>query len=391
MYDYPLGHYLVLGVVYAPYVVWLALTGGFASAPSGQYPYGLADPTTTLTLLMFLARAVSAVMGTGIVVCVHSLTKALFDRRAATAAAAVAACGYALIFYSHTDNLDVPYLFWAMLALVSYAQLWRENRLRHYLQLGACSAWAVATKDQAYALFLLLPLPLLWLAWHRQTHSFAPGKRLVTVALSHGLWSGVLASVTAFTLGSNLLFDWPRFVRHVEYLIVNPTFDRYLDPGLVADCARLLTLTTHYLIGAMGLPLFLAGVAGLIDAAWRRPAATLWLAVPLFSYGVVFIFGNLFYVHARHVLPLALLFSVFAGYLLAEVGRSPRLPIWLRRIGLAAMLGHGLLYGFSANLMLLNDSRQLAGQWLTTNVAPGARLEVYSPPIFLPEGCRPTR
>ena len=39
---YPLFHYLLLGICYAPYLAWLWMSGGLAS-PSSVYPFGFDD------------------------------------------------------------------------------------------------------------------------------------------------------------------------------------------------------------------------------------------------------------------------------------------------------------------------------------------------------------
>jgi hypothetical protein len=63
----PLAHYMLLAAAYSPYIGYLFLSGGFEAEPTPAYPYGLSDPTTALTVLTLISRAVSALMGTGIV------------------------------------------------------------------------------------------------------------------------------------------------------------------------------------------------------------------------------------------------------------------------------------------------------------------------------------
>ena len=61
-FKYPLGHVLVLGVTYLPYMAWLVLSGGIED-PTSAYPYGMADPEGTLAMLALIGRSVSALMG----------------------------------------------------------------------------------------------------------------------------------------------------------------------------------------------------------------------------------------------------------------------------------------------------------------------------------------
>jgi 4-amino-4-deoxy-L-arabinose transferase-like glycosyltransferase len=384
VFDYPLAHYMVLGAVYAPYLLVLFLTGGFVEDPSPGYPYGLADPVTTLTVLTVLARFVAAAMGTGSVFFVYGLTVEFFGRRAGLFAAISVALGYVFIFYAHTENLEIPYLFWALLALWAYARVIRVGGHRNFILLGVGSALAIATKDQAYALFTLMPAAVLW-AHYRLHQPSAPTLSQVVPWLVHRhLVSAGLGFVAAFTLGNNLLFNFPRFVLHLQFLLRNPTLDRYLDPTAPGDYLRLFQLTLYYLQAAMGWPIFVLAGLGLLHVLWRHRASSWPLMLPLLSYYGLFIFGNLFYVHARHMLPVAILLAPFVGKLVNDLLENPALPRWALCGMLAATYTYSAVYGFSVNLTLICDSRQQSADWLSVHAPVGSQIEVYSPRLFLP-------
>jgi 4-amino-4-deoxy-L-arabinose transferase-like glycosyltransferase len=384
VYDYPLAHYLLLGAIYAPYLLVVFLSGGFSEQPSPGYPYGLADPVTTLTALTVLARFVAALMGTGVVLATHGLTAEFFGRRAGLFAAAGVALGYTFVFYAHTENLEVPYLFWAMMALWAYARCLQRERQRDYIILGACAALAIATKDQAYALFTLLPVALLWTHYRRHKPTTLSLPLLGRWLFHRTLLGAGLAFLAAFALGNNLIFNFPRFLLHLEYLSRNPTFDRYLDPTVPGDYLRLFYLTLHYLQAAMGWPLFVLAGLGLAYTLWRYRASAWPLLLPLLSYYGLFIFGNLFYVHARHMLPVAILLTPFLGTLISDLVERPAVPRWALQVTLVLLFGYSALYALSANLTLIYDSRRLAADWLAAHAPAGSHIEVYSPRIFLP-------
>src|SRR5439155_935731 len=116
--------------------------------------------------LALLARLVSAVMGTAAAVFAGLTTAELFGRRAGILAAIVFLSSPVTVFYAHTTNVDIPYLCWAMGALWLAVRVARgDSAIRTFVLLGAAAALAIATKDQAYACFALLPLPLLWRRW----------------------------------------------------------------------------------------------------------------------------------------------------------------------------------------------------------------------------------
>ena len=109
-----------------------------------------------MTTMAMTARIVALVMSLGIVLVVAKLAEEIAPddrkRRAPAFAAAVAGLGVSFTYYSHTSNLDVPYLFWGSLAALALVR----DRWRAF---AVYAAFSVATKDQAYALFLL-PAPI---------------------------------------------------------------------------------------------------------------------------------------------------------------------------------------------------------------------------------------
>ena len=62
---------------------------------------------------------------------------------------------FGLTYYGQVSNLDVPYLFWGCLALLWCMRVVVEQRPRRFWPAALFAAAAIATKDQAYALFLL--------------------------------------------------------------------------------------------------------------------------------------------------------------------------------------------------------------------------------------------
>ena len=76
-----------------------------------MYPYGLADPATSLLIFTLIARVTSAVMGTATVWVTYITVNRLYGHRAGWFAAFLLATSYAVIYYSHNANIDVPQLF----------------------------------------------------------------------------------------------------------------------------------------------------------------------------------------------------------------------------------------------------------------------------------------
>ena len=85
-------------------------------------------------------------------------------RRSGVWAAAACASSSIFTYYAQTTNLEVPYLFWSTLALEALVRALSRRDLRSAPARPASSPMAVATKDQAYAVFLA-GLPLAALTW----------------------------------------------------------------------------------------------------------------------------------------------------------------------------------------------------------------------------------
>jgi hypothetical protein len=296
----------------------------------------------------------------------------------------VALCN-ALIYFAHNTTLNVPYIFWSMGALYAYLRvLQQQAHWRWYVLLGAFAAVALATKDQAYGLVILLPMPILIVHWRRRASRHLTVRTLGGLLFERNLVLAGGSFLIAYALSNNLLFNFPRWILHINGISRYRVWDRYLDPSSIADHWRLFVLTMGYLVRSMGLPLFLLSLGGLVYCVARFPRRTWPLLVPLLSYYFLVIVGAFFYVHARHVMPLAFILGVFGGKAAIDLINSTAAPKWASYSLLALVLGYSLLYGSNADITLLNDSRHAAGLWMRENVPSNARVEVYDPPIWLP-------
>ena len=158
---YPMLHYLLLGVSYAPYLGSLWLSGDF-DKPSGAYPYGLRDPERAFVVLSWIGRSLSILLALACVGGVYWTARTLWDRGAGVFAALCWLLAFPYVYYASLGNPDGPMLAWTSLGLAATAEVLRHGLtpLRAAL-LGACVACAGATKDQAAANFVLVAPVLL--------------------------------------------------------------------------------------------------------------------------------------------------------------------------------------------------------------------------------------
>lgn len=378
---YPLFHYVVLAGTFAPYI-GLSLATGALQDPHAQFPFGATDPGFFAHLTL-LANLVSALMAAGCVLAVYLIARELFGARAALWSAVLAVLVPPLAYYGATSNLDVPYLFWMLLAFWQAMRAVRLQRVANYALCGVFASLAVATKDQAAGFFVLFPLLVPWLI-SRDLHSRSPQQSAVAVFGDRRLWIAAVSAVVTFVLANNLVFGLDGFERHLKFA------DEFYAANLAVDARGLLArqpaLAVHsaaLLLQMIGVPLLVLIAVG----AWRVMRARQWLAlVPLcccVSYYVSMIAPSVS--HSRYLLGVVLLLIPLAGSAIVAALDAPR-AAW-RAFGIAtvaaAVLWQGALL-VHLHLTLARDSRYAMEQWVRASLPAGATIESSTQARYLP-------
>ena len=367
---YPPFHLLVLAAVQAPYAAWLKLSGQLHTIAQA-YPYGLAHPLAALGTLQLLARLVSAAMGAGAALLVALTARELFGRRAAVPAGVAFLASPVTVYYGHTTNLDVPYTFWVSLAFWLAVRIARgDATLGTHVLLGAAAALAIATKDQAYACFALVPIPLLWRRWRAGR---LVDRRPIAALIAFGAVYGV---------ASLLLIDPASYVAHARHVTGPGSIPYRAFPRSAAGVLALVLYAGYLTALALGWPMAIACVVGLGLAAVRPSAGTEVLLVGALSYLLTFILPIL-YVVPRFVLPLVLVAAPFAGLSLSRLWGDGRSHALVRRAGVVALLLVSIGYGATMDARLLTDARYRAEAWLRKH-PPRDAVGTDADPSYLP-------
>lgn len=383
-HKYPYLHSLISLASYTPYLLYLTLLGriDLSCFPTLEQQC-FSDPYTQLSALMLISRALSVLMGLGIVVGVYRLSLTLHgERAAAQLAAGIAACSWVLVSYSHLGNLDVPQCFWFVVTLILFVQVLQRGARFDYLAFGLASGCALATKEGIIGAYLGMGLAIYGVHVNRERRGEPLTLRSWLAATVDGKLLGLLAALLiVYALANNVLFNWSGFVRHWEMWL--PTGSRMT--GFRADFpgyARFYQRFLGSLAQAMGTPLLGLCGAGLLYAPWRYPwSAVLLLPAATYALFSVTVAG---FVPVRFMFPLVLILAVFGGVLASRMLRAaPRLRVLSISV-LAAVFAHGFLYSLNGDLVLLNDSRYLAESWIRENVEKTARIQVFSSYTYLP-------
>ncbi len=321
------------------------------------------------------ARIISAAMAIGILLLTMRLWTRIAGRRAGLAAGAVVAANATLVYYAHTGNLEVPYLFWITWAMVEMDRVMDGERREVQALLLAVAA--VLTKDQAAAA-LLVPVPLsLWVVPWARTRAPLARRRIVV--------GGALALAT-YALVSGALTNPVGFRRRVAFLLgpASQTWAGYPRTvrGGLALARDAFRATPHF----ASWPLCIAAVIGvLIAVASRRGSRRARRLAPLAAAASFALFFTLSARRSedRFLLPSSVFFFPYAAITFAAAWRA-----WARARGAigvaaAAALAPAVLAVASTDATLLADPRYEAERFLR-RLAPGTHVEVYGGPIFLP-------
>lgn len=373
---YPLLHYLVLAVVYAPYMAYLLATRGLHS-PGPEYPYGFEDPVSSIATMALLGRVVSLAMASAAVTGTFVMVRRAFGVLAAGTAAGLLLLCAPLLFYARTGNLDVPVLFWTVLTFLTIQSAWTDGlTVRRAALCGALASLAVATKDQAYGLLAPALVALLVHAWR------VDGRR----AMRPGLWL-VGSGILTFLVAGGLVIRPDRFLRHVRYItsfeqtfanVRVPNDLTVIRPGTLAGTLELAGDFLKALGAATGWPAVAIAVIGLL-VGWRQGGLVRWLALSVAGFFVLVVLP-IHHMQYRYVLGPQLLVAVGVGAVLHGLST--------RRMAQRVVAGIALVGALPGAAELthaqLLDARGAASSWMHVHMAPGDTLGFFGRPHQLP-------
>jgi hypothetical protein len=378
---YPPLQMILLAVATSP--VWIAaLLRAPSLAPAALVGTFIQVPT--MTALAVVARSVTIAMSIGLLWNVAKIGQTLrgSSRAGAWTATWCAACSV-FTYYSQTSNLDVPYLFWGVVAVRRLVQAIVAREPRMLRTALGFAALAVCTKDQAYALFLL-SVPLAVGAWLL----LDPASRRLARSVAMNLAAGAAVAAVLVLVLDGALFNPVGFAARVRFLLGSASQDHATYAASVvgyAHVARDVVLAFGRSFPWTVAPLVVIGLV----ASWRAAdgatrAAGLVPALVAVSFTLAFDLTAR-RTEDRFVLPQMLMCGVYAGL------GCDALQSWLgpgRQAVLAAAVAPAFVpavFGCMAvDAAMVLDPRYDAERWLRGHVEPDDRLEVYDNNVHLP-------
>jgi len=336
-----------------------------------------------MTFFAVVGRLVSLVMSLGIIWCVARMAELIAGRRAGLFAAGACALNFGLTYYGQVSNLDVPYLFWSLLALLWGMRAVVEQAPKRFWGAALFAAAAVATKDQAYGLFALsLPaLLLLWFALDRW-----PRAHVREIAPS--LLPAAAVALLLLLLVDGAITNPDGFAHRIAFLTgpASRDYAEYMQGpsgwlALLADMGRYFGQG----YGVVAVTLAVLGLA--VQCARSRGGALvagLLPALAMVSFTLCFNFAAL-RSDDRFLLPQAVLATVYIG-IAAEILVFAVQP-WMRlaaRGALAVTALFALHQCIAIDAAFLFDPRYDAETWMSAHVRTRDTIETYGQNCFLP-------
>jgi 4-amino-4-deoxy-L-arabinose transferase-like glycosyltransferase len=273
-------------------------------------------------------------------------------------------------FYAKTMNLDAPYVAWFALSLWFFLDFRRHGRRRDLVGYALAGAAAILTKDQAYGLYVLPTLAVVyWLFAERRARGESVRLALQGTLSDARLWSAAAALALAFAVVYRVWNGLDELVAHVREMTGYRAMGRFQsvdnDPaGHVALAGK----SVGNLVFCMGWAGAALAAAALVREAmrWRsrertpsdRRAVEL-LLFPLSYY--LFFLSVIRYAYDRFFLPVALVLALLVGRLLAAaLTRARARGERARRLaaaGVALTLGFGVARSVAVDYLMLVDQR----------------------------------
>lgn len=377
--------YPPLHAIFLALLTWPGIVLALLQAPSLHQADVIAEFTKPglMTFFAVTARLVNLALSLGIIWCVGEMARLVAGRRAGLFAAGACALNFGLTYYGQVSNLDVPYLFWGSLSLLYFMRAAVERQPRRLWFAVLFAAAAIATKDQAYGLFLL-SLPVFLSFWFLA--DTWPRAHLRRIALT--LLPAMVVALFVLLLVDGAITNPSGFQRRLAFL-AGPASQDYAEYSqgpagwlaLLADMGGYFT-KSHGIVAAT-LAVLGVGVHVLRTRA-NALVAGLLPAFAILSFTLCFNFVAL-RSDDRFLLPQAVLACVYIG-IAAEVVAFAARP-WMRlaaRGALAVAALFALHQAIAINAAILFDPRYDAEAWMAAHVRPGDRIESYGQNCFLP-------
>jgi hypothetical protein len=323
------------------------------------------------TPFFLIPRVLTAVMGAATVWPVFRIARRLWDGPTALVASLFIALAFLHVRDSHYATTDITMMFLLMLSVSFLIDGHLTGRRRDFVIGGLIGGLAAATKYNA--VLLIVPLTASYLLNIFES----PGRRMLA-ARDPRLFVYGIPFLMTFAIGVPFLaFDLPRFLAAMKVLNDSmETGSRGLE--LSHGWIHHVEFSLRY---GLGLPLMLAGIAGMVMMLIMEPrAGILLLSFPIAYYVVAGSVRNLFFRYAIPLVPFLCLSAarfvtvavpmVWNGVTRRSGARVPNLA--LAAVAMALVLPSAISVVRFDRIITQTDNRVVVARWFEQNVPAGS-------------------
>ena len=311
----------------------------------------------------------------------YYVSKKSYGVLSARVIALIAATTAGFIVYSHFLTVDIPVMFWMLVAFTFSHQILFDRKLSSYLLAGFFTGIAAATKYNGVAIGFSIAAAHI-LSYRIESWNAIPWKEIF---LNKNLIAGLLMVLVGFIIGNPFaILDYPAFSSGFLYnYMVAPVYEGQTGYSFIRFFGRMVEI--------IGMPFFLLSVIAFLFALsallfgrgeWKKRATTILCLSVLIPYYIQFsMFPRL---ETRFVLPIIPLWMLVSGLL------WEKLHLYKVAFGLigVSLIGYNLICSLYVGRRILDDPRLRAETWVKQNMPVGSTVEkdIYSPTwMYMPE------
>ena|GEM_PF-934317 len=374
-------YYMLLPVIYAHYF-YLHIRGALSSPWEIQlyHPHG---PSTYWWFINFPSfylwgRTLTALLGAATVYVVYRIGQIAYGPSAGLLAGALLAAAPGAIYYADTVRVDVPMVFFVMLALLLGLNVLRRGARRDYVLAGLLAGLATSTKQSAVV--LAFPLIIAHLLNPQRKHMVDLNLLIMGFCSLAGAFAGTPYLLVKGVVREQMIATVLHTGGHPSLSTLKASLPRYLGYFVHPSQGDEWYVIPHT---ALGLVPAIAALWGLLVGFRWAPGPHLYLI----SFPLPFIFltavqPSLILRYMMPVLPFAALLAAVGSVWLWQ-----RVPVrWLREqtgwspvlagVGIAILLAGPVFDAVRLGWRMghRSDTRTAAVVWLRQHVQPGVRV-----------------
>ena len=341
---------------------------------------GLSAPSEEIVKTVW-SRLLTKFMLLGAIGLLYHMARKSYGVFSARIIALIVATTAGFIAYSHFLTVDIPVLFWMLVAFTFSHSILFERKLSNYLLAGFFTGIAAATKYNGVAIGISLVVAHL-LSIRIEAWKLIPWKEIFS---SQKLIAGLIMVIVGFLVGNPFaVLDYPAFSSGFLYnYMVAPVYEGQTGHSFIHFFGRMIEI--------VGLPFFilfatslLPGLYGLMSKQEEsKKWATFLLCLSVFvPYYIQF--GMFPRLETRFVLPIMPLVFLMTGMLWEKLQPYKAAVLVL----LVCLVGYNLICSMYVGKRFLDDPRLQAEAWVRKNMPVGSSVEkdIYSPSwMYMPQ------